>query len=103
MKLALRHLVLTSLLGLSTLCASAADVLISAAQLLDVRTGKMLSQPRVLVRDGRVIAVKSGKEAMVVDAAARKIDLPGMTLLPGLISGELRVTEAAKMVARADA
>lgn len=85
MKLALRHLVLTSTLGLSTLCASAADVLVSADQLLDVRTGKMLAQPRVLVRDGRVIAVKSGKEAMAVDAAARKIDLPGMTLLPGLI------------------
>lgn len=75
---------------LLTLCAhsglaSAADVLISASKMLDVRTGKMLANPEILVREGRIVSVKSGAGATSVDKDTRKINLPGMTLLPGLI------------------
>lgn len=65
--------------------ASAADVLISASKMLDVRTGQMLANPEILVRDGRIVSVKSGNGATTVDKATRKINLAGMTLLPGLI------------------
>ena len=59
------------------------DVVITAAHLLDVRSGRLVDQPQVLVRDGRIVAV--GRAGAAVPANARRIDLPGMTLLPGLI------------------
>jgi imidazolonepropionase-like amidohydrolase len=64
--------------------AMAADVVYTADKLLDVRSGKMLNKPQVLVRDGRIVAVRQAPESFPADAVPR-IDLPGMTLLPGLI------------------
>ncbi|MFA9274304.1 MAG: amidohydrolase family protein [Candidatus Aquirickettsiella gammari] len=64
--------------------AFAADVLITASNMLDVRTGKTIANPQILVRDGRIVSIKNGG-APNTDANLQKIDLPGMTLLPGLI------------------
>lgn len=64
--------------------AFAADVLITASNMLDVRTGKTIANPQILVRDGRIVSVKNGGTPNT-DANVQKIDLPGMTLLPGLI------------------
>lgn len=66
--------------------ACAADLLISASNMLDVRSGKMLANPLILVRDGRIVSVKQGSSASTsANKDAQKLDLPGMTLLPGLI------------------
>ncbi len=65
--------------------AHGADVLVSADRLLDVRTGKMVANPQVLIRDGRIVAVKHGANAFPEATGARRLALPGMTLLPGLI------------------
>jgi len=67
--------------------AIAADVLISASNMLDVRSGKMIANPQILVRDGRIVSVVSGKSgaAVTTNKDTQKIDLPGMTLVPGLI------------------
>src|SRR4051812_16894901 len=35
-----------------------AEVLISAERLLDVRQGKMIQRPEILVRDGRIVEVR---------------------------------------------
>lgn len=64
--------------------AIADDVLITAANMLDVRTGKMLSNPHILVKDGRIVNV-SQKLATNLSSEVKKIDLAGMTILPGLI------------------
>ena len=64
--------------------AHAADVIITADRLLDVRTGRMLQQPEILVRDGKVVGI--GQESVKSAAPdATRVALPGMTLLPGLI------------------
>ncbi|MES2018477.1 MAG: amidohydrolase family protein [Pseudomonadota bacterium] len=78
---------LVAALALAACCGSAraADVLVSAEQLLDVRSGKMIAQPQVLIRDGRVVALRSGGADLATDPATTRIALPGMTLLPGLI------------------
>ena len=65
--------------------AGAAEVLVTAAQLLDVRSGKMIANPQVLIRDGRVVGVRQGANAFAAGPGTTVIDLPGMTLLPGLI------------------
>jgi imidazolonepropionase-like amidohydrolase len=53
-----------------------------AAHVLDVRTGQMMSPGVVVVRGERIVAV--GAE-VAVPPGAHVIDLPGLTLMPGLI------------------
>lgn len=70
---------------LSPIAASAADVVVSADKLLDVRSGKMIANPLVLIRDGRIAGVKQAPDTFPVTADSKKVELPGMTLVPGLI------------------
>ena len=69
--------------------AHAADVVITADRLLDVRAGRMIDRPEILVRDGKIVSVKANAAPASATAAAgenaTRIALPGMTLLPGLI------------------
>ncbi|OON62178.1 Xaa-Pro dipeptidase [Massilia sp. KIM] len=75
-----------ALAGLSaTWAAQAADVLITADRLLDVRAGRMIPNPEILVRDGRVVSVNSKAGAAQAAEGVTRIALPGMTLVPGLI------------------
>jgi imidazolonepropionase-like amidohydrolase len=90
MKHILRPLFASSLLVSMLATASnavAEDILISAANMLDVRTGKMIVNPQILVRDGRIMSIKQGSANTEAGNAKeiKKIDLAGMTLLPGLI------------------
>ncbi len=82
----MRKLALTAGLAFSLLAgaASAATVAVTAERMLDVRTGKYIEKPLVLITDGKITAVGS-QASMTVPADARKVDLPGLTLLPGLI------------------
>ena len=64
--------------------AHAADVVITADRLLDVKSGRMIQNPEILVRDGKVVSLKPDA-ATPAAADATRIALPGMTLLPGLI------------------
>ncbi|WP_269750034.1 metal-dependent hydrolase family protein [Lysobacter soli] len=63
--------------------AQAGEVVVTADRLLDVRTGRMIDHPQVRVRDGRIVEVARAGAALPPNA--RVIDLPGMTLMPGLI------------------
>ncbi len=63
--------------------AAAETVLITAERLLDVRTGRWIEQPELLVRDGKIVRLTRGAGEPV--EGARRINLAGMSLLPGLI------------------
>jgi imidazolonepropionase-like amidohydrolase len=77
--------IVLSLAALASGAACAADLIITAERLLDVRTGRMVQRPEVLVRDGKVVSVKADAGAPQPGETATRIALPGMTLLPGLI------------------
>lgn len=62
----------------------AQTVAISADRLVDVVSGRVIEQPVVLVQGDRIAAV-GRQDAVAVPADARRIALPGHTLLPGLI------------------
>lgn len=66
--------------------ARAETVVVTADRMLDVLAGRMVEAPVIVVTDGRIASVtaRGGREPDV-PAGARRIDLPGMTLLPGLI------------------
>jgi imidazolonepropionase-like amidohydrolase len=76
--------------------AYAADVeVVRAARLLDVATGKYVDNPQVVITDGRITAV--GKAGDATPAGAKVVDLPGATLLPGLIDMHVHLDSVAEI------
>ena len=85
-------------LALSVLSAGAVQaktVAVTAARLLDVATGKYVEQPVVLITDGRITAV-GVQGAVTIPADAERVDLPGQTLLPGLIDMHVHLDSSPK-------
>ncbi len=90
--------------GFISLCASAAavadtgagapgateTVLVTADRMIDVIAGKVVDHPQITIVDGRIAAVAARGAAVPADA--RRIDLPGITLLPGLIDMHTHIT-----------
>ncbi len=58
-------------------------VAVTADALVDVATGKLSARPLVIIVDGRIARV--GKQGDAVPAGATRVELPGVTLVPGLI------------------
>lgn len=65
-------------------------VVVSAERLLDVASGRYLPRPQLVITDGRITAV--GKQGDPLPTGARRVDLPGLTLLPGLIDMHVHLT-----------
>jgi imidazolonepropionase-like amidohydrolase len=67
-------------------CATAAQaetVVVTADRMVDVLAGRVVERPQVVITDGRISAV--GRQGDAAPPNARRIDLAGKTLLPGLI------------------
>lgn len=64
--------------------ASAETLVITAARMVDVERGRYIDRPVVVVTDGRIVSVGTSVPANL-PADAERLDLPGLTLLPGLI------------------
>ena len=75
-----------------TPAAASTDQVVTAARLLDVRTGKWIDRPSLLVRNGRIVQVASGGNEVAAGPGAARIDLAGMSLLPGLIDMHVHLT-----------
>ena len=82
---------LLSLLLLAASAAQADTVVVTADRMLDVVTGQMVSNPQITITDGRISAVGSKGTATPGHVDAR-LDLPGITLLPGLIDMHVHLT-----------
>ncbi|HYI64363.1 MAG TPA: amidohydrolase family protein [Allosphingosinicella sp.] len=66
--------------------AAPRSVVVTASRMIDVLTGRVVEDPVVVITGGRIVAVAGrGGARPSIPAGARRIDLPGMTLLPGLI------------------
>ncbi|SMF64448.1 metal-dependent hydrolase family protein [Allosphingosinicella indica] len=74
--------------GLAVLAspALAETVVVTADRMLDVQTGRYVAEPVIVITDGRIAAVtaRNGGRPNIPEGAKR-IDLPGKTILPGLI------------------
>lgn len=65
-------------------------VLITADRMLDVLTGRMIEKPAIMVENGRIKAV--GTQGSLTQLDGRRIDLPGLTLVPGFIDMHVHLT-----------
>ena len=68
---------------------AAKTVAIHAGRLLDVRTGKTLTNQTILIQGDRIASVGADTR---VPAGAQVIDLPNATVLPGLIDAHTHIT-----------
>jgi imidazolonepropionase-like amidohydrolase len=76
--------------------ALAATTVVTADRMLDVLAGKMVERPAIVVVDGRIRAVLTQGAAAIPQDAAH-IDLPGQTLLPGLVDMHVHLAADARI------
>ena len=86
----IRQIALLAFTSLTVVCVNVsqaqttqADTVIVAERYFDSKSGKMIANPTVLIRNQRIVSVQSG--GVTPTGAAKVIRLDGMTLLPGLI------------------
>ena len=78
-----RYVAAAALASLS-LPAQAETVVVTADRMIDVIKGRVIEQPVITIADGRITRVETGAATAAPEGATR-IDLPGKTILPGLI------------------
>jgi imidazolonepropionase-like amidohydrolase len=82
----MRKTLLAALLLCAAAPAAAESVVVTADRMVDVLGGRVVEEPVVVITDGRIASVVGrGAPRPVIPAGAKRIDLPGKTLLPGLI------------------
>jgi imidazolonepropionase-like amidohydrolase len=82
----MKKLILAALLALAPAAGAAESVVVTADRMIDVLAGRVVEEPVIVITDGRIVSVVGrGGARPVIPAGARRIDLPGHTLLPGLI------------------
>ena len=71
---------------------AAADRLILAGQLLDVRSGELHSQQAILIKDQRIERILPMQQLSASERPAEVLDLSDYTVLPGLIDMHVHLT-----------
>jgi imidazolonepropionase-like amidohydrolase len=90
----------TLLVGAAALLAAVpamSATVVTADRLLDVRTGRYIEHPAVLVDDGGHITGIADARTIRLSDQVKHIDLPGETLLPGLIDMHVHLTSVAQI------
>jgi imidazolonepropionase-like amidohydrolase len=82
----MRRMLFTMLLASAAAPATAETVVVTADRMVDVLGGRVVDEPVIVITDGRIASVvgRGGGRPMIPEGAKR-IDLPGKTILPGLI------------------
>jgi imidazolonepropionase-like amidohydrolase len=94
-----RFLFSFALLAAAAPAAAAPEtVVVTAARMVDVLAGRVVEEPVVVITDGRIVSVVGrGGARPNIPAGAKRIDLPGKTLLPGLIDMHVHLTSLAEI------
>jgi imidazolonepropionase-like amidohydrolase len=82
--------------ALATSAAEAETIYLTAARMIDPASGQAVADPAVVITDDKVTAVGTAG-SLAVPAGARRIDLAGETILPGLIDMHTHITSRADL------
>lgn len=85
-----------ALLALAAAPVMAETVVVTADHMLDVATGKTVDKPAVVIVDGRIALIGTQGATKLPDGAKR-IDLGGKTILPGLIDMHVHLDSDARI------
>ena len=86
----MRALVLAALFAATAPVAFAQNVYVTADRMLDVATGRMVQNPAIIIQDGVITSVGT-QDKLQVPSAAEIVQLPGVTLVPGLIDMHVHI------------
>ena len=92
MRLTARLVAAATLVGLAALPVQAATVAVTADQMIDVATGARVERPLLVITEGRITRV--GRQGDSLPEGAERVDLPGVTLVPGLIDMHVHITSS---------
>ena len=76
--------------------AFATTTVVTADRLLDVASGKLVDKPAIVIVDGRITEV-GAQGAVAIPSGAARIDLPGETILPGLVDMHVHLNSDARI------
>lgn len=86
----MRSVLVAAALAAAAPAALAQNVYVTADRMLDVATGTMVNNPAIIIQDGVITQIGSVSR-LQVPSAAEVIQLPGVTLLPGLIDMHVHI------------
>jgi len=93
----IRRFALSAFASVMLASSVSAATLVTADRMLDVQTGRYVQNPAILVGDDGHIQQIGTLAAMQLPAGTKQIDLPGETLLPGLIDMHVHLTSLAEI------
>lgn len=73
------------------------DILLSASSMVDTITGRLVADPQLLIKDGKIVAVGKVGDLQGVDGV-QKIHLEGQTLIPGFMDMHVHLSSAGEGV-----
>ncbi|MEO7865683.1 MAG: amidohydrolase family protein [Sphingomicrobium sp.] len=82
---------------LAVAAPAAATTVVTAERMLDVSTGRYVEHPAIFIDDGGHITSVSDARTIRFGSEVKHIDLPGATLLPGLIDMHVHLTSLAEV------
>ena len=82
------------LLAMIATSTQAETIYLTAARMIDTVAGKAVADPAVVITDDKITAVGTAA-TLPAPAGARRIDLAGQTILPGLIDMHTHITSRA--------
>jgi imidazolonepropionase-like amidohydrolase len=93
----MKRILLAAAAAISFAAPVAATTVVTADRMLDVNTGRYVEHPAIFIDDnGRITSVGDARTVRFTDQV-RRIDLPGETLLPGLIDMHVHLTSLAEI------
>jgi imidazolonepropionase-like amidohydrolase len=90
-------MLLAAAAAISIAAPATAATVITADRMLDVKTGRYIDNPAILVGDDGRIAQIGSLASMQLPAGTRHIAMPGETLLPGLIDMHVHLNSFAEI------
>jgi imidazolonepropionase-like amidohydrolase len=93
----MKHVFLAAVAAFAVAMPATAATVITADRMLDVKTGRYVANPAILVGDDGRIDEIGTLASMQLPAGTKHIDLPGETLLPGLIDMHVHLNSLAEI------
>ena len=93
----MKCMLLAAAAAISLAVPAGATTVVTADRMLDVTTGRYVDHPAIVIGDDGRIQQIGNLASMQLPAGTKQIDLPGETLLPGLIDMHVHLTSLAEV------
>ncbi|HET7577043.1 MAG TPA: amidohydrolase family protein [Sphingomicrobium sp.] len=93
----MKHWIFAAAVAVLGATAAQAATVVTADRMLDVKTGRYVDHPAILIGDDGKIQQVGQLASMQLPAGTKHIDLPGETLVPGLIDMHVHLNSLAEV------